>query len=157
MVKELNQRCQCDYQVDGITNAGFRCFLESPTAVTFRAEISESPSLPATQLVSSLEAWVSSGSVVLVQAQLLNVETTCATIIDSFSEGECTTITTGDTSVNVTLAPGTGVNVTLVSVVVLVVIIALAVIVILIALLMFRKHKKRDKLDLTKSAPGPLE
>ena len=92
-----------------------------------------------------------------MQAQLLNVDTTCATIIDSFSEGECTTITTGDTSVNVTLAPGTGVNVTLVSVVVLVVIIALAVIVILIALLMFRKHKKRDKLDLTKSAPGPLE
>ena len=86
MVKELNQLCQCDYQVDGITNAGFRCFPESPTAVTFRAEISESPLLPATQLVGFLEAWVSSGRVVLEQAQLLNVDTTCATIIDSFTK-----------------------------------------------------------------------
>ena len=142
----MSQQCQCDYRVEGITNAGFRCFPESPTAVTFRAEISESPSLPATQLVGFLEAWVSSGSVVLVQAQLLNVDTTCATIIDSFSEEECRPVTSG-----------TGVNVALVSAVVPLVIMLILVIIILTALLVFQKHKKKDKLNLSIPAPGSIE
>jgi hypothetical protein len=88
MVKGLNQHCQCDYRVGQITNAGWRCFPQSPTAVTFRADISDQ--LQATEYETDfLETWVSSGVVVLVQAQILSVNRHCKTIISSFSEEEC--------------------------------------------------------------------
>ena len=143
MVEELREQCQCDFQEDGIANAGFRCFPESPAAVTFRAKISESLSLSATQLVSVLEAWVSSGDMVLVQTQLLSVDNSCAAFISSFSEEECIRPST----------PASGTNTTLVSVVVpVVIVLVIAAIAVLIALLVFRRRmKKKDKINSSAS------
>ena len=156
----LREQCQCDFQGDEIANSGFRCFPESPTAVTFRAEISESQSLSAMQLVSVLEAWVSSGDMVLVQAQLLNVDDSCAAIISSFSEEECTPSTTppeppvssttpSEPPFSSTTPPVSGTNLTLiVSVVVPVVIIVLVIAATLLCV--FIRLKKKDK-----TAPAP--
>lgn len=103
MVNELNERCQCGFEVGQITNAGFRCFAGSPTAVTFRAEISESFRLPAFQLLGFLKAWISSGAVILVQAQMLSIDKTCIVTISSFNEEECNSISTVSSGMDATL------------------------------------------------------
>ena len=96
MLNELRQQCQCTYILSSITSAGIRCFPQSPTTVTFRAEISESPFLSKAELVRILETWVTSGDTVLVQDQELSLDDSCATIIDSFHGPECRPAITSD-------------------------------------------------------------
>ena len=140
----LNQQCQCGFGVDQITTAGFRCFPESPTAVTFRAEISESLGLSASQLTGFLEAWVSSGAVVLVQAQMLTIDDTCDVIISSFNEGECRSVV-GTAGTTAALIGGVVAGA--------LVLVLLLAIVVSTALLVLWKHKRKAKVDLPRIPP----
>ena len=150
-MNELNRQCQCGFGVDQITAASFRCFPESPTAVTFRAEISESLRLSASQLTGFLEAWVSSGAVVSIQAQMLTIDDTCDVLISSFNEGECRSVvgTAGTTAVLGTA----GTTAALIGGVVAggLVLVLLLAIVVSTALLVLWKRKKKAKVDLPRS------
>ena len=89
VTSDLSTLCQCTISMDQITSEGFQCFPESPTAITFRAEIIGSEETSATQLVGFLVEWVSSGPVIRVQAELLNVDDSCDVEIASNSDPEC--------------------------------------------------------------------
>lgn len=93
VVDELRQRCQCDFEADLISSAGFRCFPQSPTAVTFRAVMTGSPQVAAQQLVIFLGDWTSSGAFFMIQAQPLSADRNCTITISSFGEKECHTST----------------------------------------------------------------
>ena len=86
---ELKRRCQCSFQEDKIINAGFRCFPESPQAVTYRATILGIPQAPTPDLQGYLADWVASGASVVYQAQLLTVDRTCTVAISSLGDDEC--------------------------------------------------------------------
>jgi hypothetical protein len=113
------------------------CFLESPTAVTFRAEITSQLSAP--QLMEFLGEWVSSGTPVLVQAQILSIDRSCDVVISSFNEVECTR----------SEVTATGIDATLIGVIAGVLVVMLSVIaVVFTTLMLFRRNKKRGTLEL---------
>ena len=89
VASELRECCQCDFRADLISNAEFRCFPQSPTAVTFRALITGSPQASAQDLFTTLEEWTSSGPFLTIQAQLLRADGSCAVIISTLGESEC--------------------------------------------------------------------
>ncbi len=69
VVMELRGHCQCDFEANLISSAGFRCFLQTPTAVTFRAVLTGFPQATAPELAILLEAWTSSGAFLTMQSQ----------------------------------------------------------------------------------------
>lgn len=144
-MNEWNLRCRCGFEVGHITSAGFRCFPRSPNAVTFRAEISESRQLSASQLVSFLEAWVSSGPAISIQAQLLSVDSTCAIAISLFSEEECQSVTSSDA------VPSGDTTLTVVVVTTVLVLILVLAITVSTALLLMLWRRKRT----AASSPSP--
>jgi uncharacterized membrane protein len=84
---------------------------------------------------------VSSGTPVLVQAQILSIDASCDVVISSFSEVECTR----------SEVTATGIDATLIGVIasVLVLVVMLSVIAVVFAtLMMLRRNKKRATLDL---------
>lgn len=138
-MNELSLRCQCNFEARQITDASFQCFPESPTAVTFRAELTESHQPLAVQLTGFLEEWVSQGPYILVETQSLAVDDTCAVVVPSFSEEECKLVVTSTT------VSTTGVNMSLVGGVVGVVVVVLVLVVgvVLAIMLVFWRHKKK--------------
>ncbi len=86
---ELRGRCQCDFEANLISSAGFRCFPQTPIAVTFRAVLTGFPQATAPELAILLEAWTSSGAFLAIQAQVLSIDGSCAVAISSFGESEC--------------------------------------------------------------------
>ena len=152
VVNELSRRCQCSVEVDQITTAGFICFPESPTAVTFRAKISGSQQVLSSQLISFLEEWTSSSVRILVQAQLLSVDGSCDVEISSASDPECVATTPS-------VSTPSGLNVTQISIiaVVAILVLSLTIIVAVLALLLARwKHKRKGTVELqTMPLPQP--
>ena len=88
-MNEVQRRCQCPFPANRITNAAFRCFPESPEAVTYRAFIHATLQVSTTDLVGFLQEWVASGASVVFQAQLLSADKTCAVATPSLNENEC--------------------------------------------------------------------
>jgi hypothetical protein len=70
-------------------NTAFRCFPNSPTAVTFRGEAVESQEMLLNPLQNFLVAWVSSGPHIFVQEEVFAIQSTCPVMISSFDEVEC--------------------------------------------------------------------
>ena len=159
VVNELSRRCQCSVEVDQITTAGFICFPESPTAVTFRAKISGSQQVLSSQLISFLEEWTSSSVRILVQAQLLSVDGSCDVEISSASDPECVSVSTTSTPSPPVSTPPSRLNVTLISIiaVVAILVLSLTIIVAVLALLLARwKHKRKGTVELqTMPLPQP--
>ena len=89
LVETLSQRCHCEFTPDLIGSEGFQCFPESKDAVTFRAEISETPTTSVSVLVSHLTDWVSSGTAISIGALFITVDRTCSIVIASFISDEC--------------------------------------------------------------------
>jgi hypothetical protein len=142
---KLNMQCQCNFEAGQITNAGFHCFPESPTAVTFRAEITETHQSRALQLTGFLKQLVHDAPIILVQAQPLQVNTACAVIITSLDEGECEMEASTTVSATVSPAPS-GSNTSLVGGVVGAVVVFMAVaIAVLVVLLVFWKRRKKSQ------------
>ena len=148
VVNELNSRCQCPVEVDQITTAGFICFPESPTAVTFRAKISGSQQVLTSQLISFLEEWTSSSVLILVQAQLLSVDGSCDVEISSASVPECVATTPS-------VSTPSGLNVTLISIIAVVVTLLLTIIVLVLALLLAQLKRKRKGAIELQTIPPP--
>ena len=96
VTKAINELCQCGfsqqtfYDID--TTAGFQCFDESPTTVTFRGELGAALTANSTQLVSYIEQWIATSPTIVVQRSRLSVDSTCDVAIDDFSDPECSDV-----------------------------------------------------------------
>jgi hypothetical protein len=97
VTRGVNDICQCDFSRESFRDiditAGFQCFDDSPTAVTFRAEISDSLKADSSQLIAYIEQWVSSEPTIVVQSSRLSIDSSCTVEITSFSEPECNDVT----------------------------------------------------------------
>lgn len=89
VVNELQRRCQCNFKTDRISDAAFRCYPESPQAVTYRATLHATQHTPTTALLRLLQEWVSTGASVVYEAQLLSADESCSISITSLSDPEC--------------------------------------------------------------------
>ena len=94
----VDELCQCGFTHDTIHNTGFQCFDESPTAVTFRAEIMALPTANISQLLGYIEQWVATQPSILVVDSILSIDSSCTVAIDNLNDPECneTTSTTTD-------------------------------------------------------------
>ena len=89
VINELQQLCQCNLAANVINNGGFICFMQSPQYVTYRAKIQGTTNVAALELISYIEQWVTSGAILNVRAQFLNLQPFCTVPITSADEGEC--------------------------------------------------------------------
>ena len=86
----INQCCQCGLSHENITDGVFRCFSNSPQAVTFRALLHGTAKASSSKIVSRIEQWISVNDVTIpVQSVLINVDSSCIVIISSFGDREC--------------------------------------------------------------------
>ena len=96
VTRTVDEICQCGFSQESFQDidatAGFQCFVESPTAVTFRAKIESS------QLISYIEEWVATQPSIVVQSSRLSIDSNCAVEIDNFEAPECTGTTSSMTS-----------------------------------------------------------
>lgn len=153
IIRELNRLCQCNFEGSRIINAGFKCFPSSPNAVTFRAIIYDTKKPTASELIEYLEDWITSGTFISVQAQLLSTDDSCAVYISSFGEPECNVQgTTSTKPPELTVASDaaiSSVTTTLFGVMVAVVVIIMVVITTTVLL------KCRKKATLNRQADAP--
>ena len=77
--------------------AGFQCFDQSPTAVTFRGEIGPSLTANSSQLISYLEQWVATDPTIVVLSSRLSVDSSCSVEISNFNDPECSDMTSTST------------------------------------------------------------
>ena len=89
---------------------------------------------------------MSSGAVVLVQAQLLNVDTTCSVLISSFGEEECRPASTNPTGSSPSAIDGTVVGAVVATLVVVLIAVGIAV---LLVLLVIRTRSGKLKAKVT--------
>ena len=140
MTEELRKRCQCDFKPDLFSNTGLKCLPQSPNAATFHASLTGSSQVAAPQLVIFLEEWISSGALLTIRAESLQIDGTCAVSVPSSGESEC--IPQGISSSN---ASG-GVSDTTIgivaAVVVLVIVTLLAIIVLFVTLKLYRRNRE---------------
>ena len=133
MVSELKLRCNCNINTSHISSTGFRCFSSSSNAVTFRGLISGLSQVAAPQLIDYLEDWISSGTTISVQAQLLSIEADCSVAISSLGEEGCQPS-----------SPASNISTALLgSVVVIVVFIAMVIMAIVIVVLTLLKRRAK--------------
>ena len=85
----VEQRCQCGFTPDQITSSAFRCFPDSPQAVTYRAVLHGTANASSSDIISHIEEWVSEDAAISVQNDLINVDTNCDIEIFSDNDSEC--------------------------------------------------------------------
>ena len=132
-------RCQCNFEDSFITNAGFQCFPASPNAVTFRARISGSQQVTASEIIRHLEEWTASGAFISVQAQLLSADSSCAVRISSFGDQECQS-TSEDPA-------GSGNTTVIIGAVVAVIVVLVSLVVTSVVIFMLLRNRKTVKLQ----------
>ena len=145
LASELRSRCQCDFTRDRITDGGFQCFPDSPQFVTYRATLHGTLQASTSQLIRDIQDWLSSNTPLLVQAQLLNPDPTCAVAISSSSESECRpdeTTTQGMETTPTIISTG------IIAGVIIVVVIAMVIVSIILIIVV--RYKRSSKLDLLK-------
>ena len=142
VIKAVNELCKCVfsretfYDID--ITAGFQCFDQSPTAVTFRGEIGPSLTANSSQLISYLEQWVATDPTIVVLSSRLSVDSSCSVEISNFNDPECSDMTSTSTK---TAIIGGGVGG------VLVILVAALALVVVVGLL--RTHQKRASYNLS--------
>lgn len=90
IVTDVEQRCQCGFTSNHITNKVFQCFDASPQAVTYRAALHGTVNIISLELISQIDHWISGGSAVSVQNILIRVDSSCMVTASSYSDDECT-------------------------------------------------------------------
>ena len=94
----VNGSCQCGFSRETFHNidatAGFQCFENSPTAVTFRGEIGPALAANSPQLISYLEQWVATDPTIIVLSTRLSVDSSCSVEISDFNDPECSDMST---------------------------------------------------------------
>ena len=103
----VDELCQCGFSRETFHNidvtAGFQCYDQSPTAVTFRGEIGPSLTANSSQLISYLEQWVATDPTIVVLSSRLSIDSSCSVEISNFNDPEC-----GDMTSTVPTAKNTG-------------------------------------------------
>ena len=95
LINELTSYCDCNVVVhnnDIITNETFLCFLDSPSFVTYRAQLQGTMECPTLELISCIEQWLASVAVLNVNNQILYAESSCSVSISSLDEPECSLV-----------------------------------------------------------------
>ena len=85
-------RRRCNSEIDpvaAITKSGFKCFQNSPNAVTYRAQLNSVLGATSMQLVNHIVEYVSSGPFLLVEGLLIKVDKTCNVPIMFRNVPEC--------------------------------------------------------------------
>ncbi len=148
VVVELRRSCQCDFEADFISSAGFRCFPESPTAVTFRAVMTGSPQVSVPELATLLEDWTSFGAFLTIQAQLLSADGSCAVAISSFGERECNPLIPDTTVAEPSAGPPSGISTILIGSVIAAAVFAILVVTVILGLMVVIVKRRRNSLKL---------
>ena len=99
------QRCQCGFTHDQITSSAFRCFPDSPQAVTYRAVLHGTANTSSSDIISHIEQWISEGVAISVQNVLIDVDTNCVLEIASNLDKECITVITDTSTQPLTVVP----------------------------------------------------
>ena len=86
----MQKRCQCGFTQDQITSSVFRCFPDSPQAVTYRAVLHGTANASSSIIISHMGQWISEGVAISVQNVLIDVDTNCVLEILSNLDSECT-------------------------------------------------------------------
>lgn len=87
----IRNQCECGFSSSHIHQPNFRCFVNSPNHVTFRASLIAFSSYWSTdQLVNIVEDWITSRMSIAIQGKLLNVDRDCVIVIPSLDSPECT-------------------------------------------------------------------
>lgn len=89
IAEALEERCQCGFTSNNITDGGFWCFSETNNHVTFRGRLLENPEVSSTELKRYLEDWIKTVHSLLIQGVYLGVNTTCSLVITDLHEPEC--------------------------------------------------------------------
>lgn len=145
----IEQRCQCGFNEDLITEGGFqRCLLDD--YVTFRANIYGVGAVSTFQLISFIKDWIKDEKTIVIQSLRLTLDSVCPVAIDSVSDPDCTASlgtsrsSDGGGSDNTVAIIG-GVVVA----VVVVVAIAVVVVVVVVAVLNFKSRQAEQKITCT--------
>ncbi len=85
----VQERCQCEFSVANIMNPNFRCFTESESAVTYRAQISGTETDSAEEIATYVSDWLSEGPLISFDFILIAVDTSCEVVVSSFADPEC--------------------------------------------------------------------
>ena len=70
-------------------NPKFRCFAESESAVTYRAQISGTVTASAEDIATYVSDWLSEGPLITFDFILIAVDTSCQVVVSSFADPEC--------------------------------------------------------------------
>lgn len=82
IISVLNQQCQCSIDSDQITASRIMCVSESPSSLDFFSTINGTSQVPTIELLGYLQSWLStSGSMITVQSQQLDVNDDCVVTI----------------------------------------------------------------------------
>lgn len=86
----INHDCHCQISAAYITAAKFSCDPQETTDVIFRAKLSSTPKIRATNMTSLVHKWIISRSASLTIEHVdLVVDPTCNVLINSFSDPIC--------------------------------------------------------------------
>ena len=88
MVQNTERLCQCEFNVEYITDYAFQCFPNSDQQVTFRARLHGTAHATSVQLIQDIEFWINRGSSIAVHGVRINIDT-CPVVISSFEDPQC--------------------------------------------------------------------
>lgn len=89
VISAINNLCHCDLTADRITEGVFKCFPESPQAVTYRAFIHGATHATSYELIMQVERWIAGEPSIVVHRVLMAVDKACVVAISSFVDEEC--------------------------------------------------------------------
>lgn len=134
IVRNVNARCGCGFNLAHITNRVFDCFHSSPQAVIYHVQLHNTPDTSVAELTAHLQDWAASGVSIPIQFLPLFVNDFC--VVSSGTPVELC-------SDEVTTAPmnnSATVTVVVVACIALLIVIIMAFVIVLIVVLKRRRH-----------------
>ena len=93
VVSTVTMECSCGFKADDIINNNFSCS-SSTQSVVFRAEISYTSlasDYTANDFVGFISDWAQSGPLITVDGDILSIDASCPTQLESFGSDDCKT------------------------------------------------------------------
>ena len=143
----VGESCLCGFSRSYFASGGFRCFQDSAEgAVTYRTQLNAPNGT--VDFLEQISLWLSTSPSVSVTGVLLQLDSSCNLVIESFSDRECGVVTEQETTIETPLESsqlnliiGGGIGF---AVMILVLFVCLLVIV-LLPVLLWRKFKTKSK------------
>ena len=137
--EQIEQRCQCGFIPDHITEGAFQC-LGDPDHVTFRARIHIIETAVISELITSIEDWIEDPvTTIIIDGLRLRLDQNCPIVIESVNDPGCGS--ESDSGSSGSDNTGTIIG----GVVAVVIVIAVTVIVIVIAVLYFKSWRQTER------------